>query len=385
VRSSTLARSITSLTLLVTVSAVIAACGDAASTDSARGGAGRVDVASAGGPPMPTGLPPPGGVPVVLSPLALSGFAFWDRATMDLSTTTAVNGQLRWPSPYDLQTPHVHFAWAPEAGLTATDISNISNRNGYVVELYLDGEKLAPAVDGQGYGTFYTTVTTPDGDALFGCPQGQTCLLTSVDGSILHDRPGIWNLQLVYWNPIVRVGGVPTKQVINGYVRPNANPVSYFQDKIAPTFQSPACSKCHSLGSPQLLANQHGNLLSVNGISLTATDHGTQLRCGNGCHDVTGVVPGKTFGVTEWMVPAFDMGIDWTGKTPSQICNIVKGNLPTVDKMNAHFFDDARIAWAVNNAQLPLGYGSVGKAPPGNYTDFVNQVSAWIEGGQGCP
>jgi hypothetical protein len=384
-----LSRSFASLTLFTAVAATLAACGDAPSADPTGTRADDLTLAPV------SGLPPvavSGGIgtaPIVLAtwPLSLSGFNFWDRATSSVMTvTTPVTGELVWPSPYDLQTPHVNFAWAPDASLSATDIANIANGDGYAVEMYLDGQKLGNAVEGQGYGTFYTTVATPDFGAELGCPQGQTCLLTSVDGSILHDHPGAWSLQLVYWRTMVRFGATVSKQTINGYVRPNPSPRNYFQDQIAPIFQSAACSKCHSLGSPQVLAAQHQGLLSVDQIGLTLTDHGTQLRCNGGCHtDIAQSVPGTTFAVTEWMAPAFDMGIDWTGKTPSQICNTVKANLPTTAEMDAHFFGDARIAWAVNSGVLPLGAGSVPKAPPGDYTQFVNRVSAWTDGGQGCP
>jgi hypothetical protein len=39
----------------------------------------------------------------------------------------------------------------------------------------------------------------------------------------------------------------------------------------------------------------------------------------------------------------------------------------------------------VNSGVLPLGVGSVPKAPPGNFTDFVNRVSAWTDGEGACP
>ncbi|HEY2510006.1 MAG TPA: hypothetical protein VGI39_04095 [Polyangiaceae bacterium] len=379
-----IARAFTSLTLLA-AAVTLAACGDAPPADLP--GSRADDQALANG----IVLPPPGSIgtgPITVAtyPLSLSGFAIWDRATSALMTATPMNGALRWPSPYALETPHVHFAWATDGTLSATDMANIATGTGWAVQMFLDGQQLGPAVEGQGYGTFYTTVATPSLGAEFGCPQGQTCLLTSVDGAILHDHPAPWHLELVYWRTIVRLGGTISKQTVYGYVQPNANPRNYFQDEIAPIFQSGACSKCHSLGSPEVLATQHRGLLDVSQIGETVTDHGTQLRCGGGCHtDIAQSVPGTTFTVTEWMVPAFDMGIDWTGKTPSQICNTVKSHLPTAAEMDAHFFQDARIGWAVNSGVLPLGAGSIPKAPPGNFTDFVSRVSAWIDGEGACP
>lgn len=325
-------------------------------------------------------------VPLELAPLAMTGVLFYDAATAAWTTITKTNGAFTWPSPYDVPpASHVHYTFEPAGSFTSAEVLKLSARTGYALEVYLNGVKL-PEAQVDSVSGFYTT-TSDSSIPEFGCPAGDKCLTVSVPGARAFTAPFGWDLKLVYWKTPVRLGGLPDKTTIHGYVKGPTSSQSYFAAKIAPIFQHGNCSTCHALGSKQKLVDHHQGLLSLNQITSTATDHGHQLRCGGGCHGyvVAHAVPGKTFGETEWMVPDADMDIDWTGRTISQICNRVKQNLTTVAKMEKHFFDDARIAWAVHSGALPNGRPNKGTAPPHDYYTFETLMKVWIEGGQPCP
>jgi hypothetical protein len=53
--------------------------------------------------------------------------------------------------------------------------------------------------------------------------------------------------------------------------------------------------------------------------------------------------------------------------------------------MKTHFFEDARIGWAVNSGEIPTNKPALPKAPPGDYYAFVALMTPWIDGGQACP
>ena len=44
-----------------------------------------------------------------------------------------------------------------------------------------------------------------------------------------------------------------------------------------------------------------------------------------------------------------------------------------------------RVAWAVGSGKLPLGRGTLPKAPPGSFPAFLALVDAWIDSGAPCP
>ncbi len=221
-------------------------------------------------PPEPvdqTREPLVGIVPLALAPLSLVGFEFVDRITNTTTDIARVNGHLTWPSPYDITPSRVHFLWAPQGDFPAADIPKLAARNGYALDVYLNGKKLVDAQTSALPSDFYTTVF-PGGP---GCPVGVSCLGVSVAGAALPGFGDMWTLQLV----VSKTGYRGSSQTVVGYVAANPNPTSYLPP------------------------------------------NGTQLRCADtsGCHaGLTAYsVPGKTFLQNEWMTPKFDQGIDWTG------------------------------------------------------------------------
>jgi hypothetical protein len=374
------------LPLCVATVALLAACsGDGASRE--RTGE-TTEALPVGGPVVtpPVVVPTVPVAPLSIAPLALTAFGFIDP--FDGVTTTKVSkiaGKLTWPGTYDVIARRVHFQWRAQGTFTAADVTKLAARNGYEVDLWVSGRHMIDTHHGANPGDYYMTAT--QGGDPFGCPIGSTCLTVSIDQDALP--PGVpWDLSLDFWQPGVR----GSSQTVTGHVLPNPNAKSYFLEQIAPIFQSQRCTHCHSMGSADLIyahhANNHVYLYAGMVIETAVPPNGTQLRCyePGGCHNsISYSVPGKTFTTTEWMTPKFDQGIDWTGKTPYQICQKVKSRfLANPSAMQTHFFDDARIGWAVNDAVTPNNV-QLSKAPPGNYAAFVSLVRPWIFGGQACP
>lgn len=317
------------------------------------------------------------GTPAVQA-LELVGMTHYERAEgAGWTTTKRMRGELVWPSAYDLlPASNVRFTWAP--GAIPADVASVASGNGYALDVYLNGQKLVRPAQG---GPYAVSPSTAAANPL--CPSGETCLDLSVAPDALFAAAFPWTLKVVFWD----LGRTPTVRSSLGEVDPNPYRTSYFKAKIAPIFQHARCSTCHALGSKQKLIDAHApyDIEAIAPFEETVTPHGTQLRCGSGCHTgVAAAVPGKTFTETEWMSPKSDMGIDWTGKTASQICAKVKANLTSPSAMKKHFFDDARIGWAVHSGVVPTGQ-SLDKAPPGDFFTFQDVVTAWIDGGRPCP
>lgn len=367
----------------VAVASLAAACGSGATRESLGDESSALVPTGGGTPiPVPTSVPPIS--PTSLAPLSLTGFGYYDRITMLTRVTLPVSGHLTWPEIYDIAPPTVHFMWKAQATFASSEIAKLAVENGYVLQVSLNGRVLTNTHAGANLGDFYTWVS-PGGE--YGCPVGVTCLGVSVKQDALPMAVP-WNLQVDFWQQPALRGSAPRSSL--GHVLPSPVTKSYFLDKIAPTFQSERCMHCHALGSVDLLMAHHDkfNVGFAPGyvIETAVPPNGTRLRCAaiSGCHTVQNSVPGKVFTETEWMVPKFDQGIDWTGKTPAFICLKVRSRLSTPDKMKQHFFDDGRIGWALQSAITPDSVQHA-KAPPGNYADFVMLMTPWIDGGQECP
>jgi hypothetical protein len=256
---------------------------------------------------------------------------------------------------------------------TATVLSS-----GYLRRVRLEGSLLTPGVDGTA-GDYYFSSGTG-----FMCPAGKTCLWITIQGDRLFQDEPTWDVKLeLAKKPYI--GTTADWKVITNYIQATLDK-SYFQDKLFPTFYHDRCSTCHSLGDKPTLVQRHGTLLTEGQISVTATPNGSQLRCGSGCHQgIIYAVPGETFSETEWMTPGFDQGINFSQLTAQQICNKVVSRLPTAADQRTHFFEDARIAWAVHSGVLPLNHGTLPTAPPNDFHAFKNMINWWIDSGAPCP
>jgi hypothetical protein len=320
------------------------------------------------------------------APIQLLSITYYDKVTASWKTVPKINGLLTWPSPFDIPPPQVYFVWKLAGDLADADISNIVSQRGYALEFFVNGIKLLRGPDANS-GNYYTSAF-PGGT--MGCPEGTTCLGTNVYGPAMLSIPFIWNVKLDIW--ATRTATIDKKSALYK-VYPNPNATTYFEFNILPIFRSDRCSNCHNLSLATKLTAQHEEVypntaeFSSYIIVEKPSPRGTRLGCTWSCHDLTGSnspVSGETFNETEWMTPKYDMGLNWGTMFGAEICETVKANLPTASLMQEHFFEDARIAWAVHDGYSPFG-DYLGKAPPGDFYEFVERMSIWIDNGAPCP
>lgn len=298
------------------------------------------------------------------------------------------NGNWYWPGPYDLFPRLVHLLWLSQ-GVPAGDINKIAAQEGYGLELRLNGILLQQSPNALS-GDFYVGAGQNSGPPA-NCPQGKTCLGTSIIRTAWKKATPPWTVELTFWKKvkISEAGGKtpPEKFKSVAIIYPNrTTSLSYFTEKIYPIFKHDRCTTCHSLGSKEALVQRHNGLLSSGSIAETSTALGLNLSCGGGCHQaIADAVPGTTFQETEWKAPHFSLGIDWRNKTTHYICQKVTSHLPTEMALEHHFHQDARIAWAVHSRVLPLNKGTLPVVPPGNFHQFLKIIDPWIDGGFPCP
>ncbi|RYZ07121.1 MAG: hypothetical protein EOO73_13770 [Myxococcales bacterium] len=287
-----------------------------------------------------------------------------------------------WEELYDVHPASFNLVWTLKANLTAGMLPGLLNGQGLNLTLSLGPKTLFRGTDLTN-GDYFTKLTaSAAASPKDGCALGKQCLTTTIVGSVVSKFPSTAELALSYTSVTF---GIPNN-TSTGKVSAFINKPSLFANKIEPIFRSERCVHCHSFGTPEALYEHHENLFAGYGFEgvLVATDHGHRLECAGSCHDVSASVPGRTFAETKWMAPMKDMNIDWRTKTGPQICQTIKQHLPTVAAMKEHFFEDGRIAWAVNDAVAPANI-HLSRAQPGNYSDFEETMRAWILGGMPCP
>ena len=321
-------------------------------------------------------------------PFQLVGLWHVDPWSMKPYIAKPSDGKWFWPGAYDLYPKLVHLTWLSQS-LPAEDITKIVAKEGYGMELRLNGSLLQQgpnALSGDFYAGPVTMEVSP-----FNCPQGKTCLATTILRAPWKKANPPWTVELTFWKKvkISDAGGKtpPQKLKAVAVIHPNqTNDQSYFTEKIFPIFQHYRCTTCHSLGSKEALIQRHNGILTASGIAEKPTALGVNLTCGGGCHQaIVNVVPGTTFHETEWKAPHFSMGIDWRNKTSSDICQKVTSNLSNQEALKNHFHEDARIAWAVHSGVLPMGKGTLPVAPPGDFHQFLKIIDPWIFVDFPCP
>jgi len=158
----------------------------------------------------------------------------------------------------------------------------------------------------------------------------------------------------------IEVGGVP---------RP-----SIFAQAMVDTFSHPRCINCHSFHY-------------AGGFGASGTTHPggasqqDNKQCTD-CHDKD-IGPDEQGGAIDWHAPlqAVNGNIDFRGKSPLELCEQVKANVP--DPLD-HFSNDSKIFWAFEDALLPTGLEATGGAAPFRKTDFDDLVKAWVQGDCQC-
>lgn len=326
-------------------------------------------------------------------PVGLVGLWMYDLAVHQVKKVQKSSGKWYWPGLYDLYPKLVHLTWGI-LPVHAGEIPKIISKQGYGFEVRLNGTLLQPEGPTAYSGDFRASHITDNSD-YFGCPQGMTCLGTTIFNTKWASVTPPWIVEISYWKKIQKsVAGdkKPQKLKVSEVIYPNqTTSESYFEHLIYPIFQHDRCTSCHALGSKNALVQRHNGIISATIIQEVPGLLGMNLGCGGGCHkthitEATQPVPGVVFHDSEWKTPRFDMGIDWRGKTAKYICQKVTSSLTSVEMLRAHFFHDARIAWAVHSGVMPPpNPGVLPKAPPGDYYKFKKLIDAWIKGDVPCP
>lgn len=303
---------------------------------------------------------------------------------------------------HDVRPSVLHTAWLP-IGIPDAEVGSLVDNDGpRRLAVYLNGQLLKRGSDAT-HGDYWATRFGPGG----GCPAGRACLGISVQGTAWFSRMPDWHLELrVTSKPdgtrlrVPRTGD-PMRRYPSGEfdgdpvgagttIRLKGPDRSYFADFLAETFKYERCSTCHSFGTAEKLVAHHKPIAI--GVSHTPTTGGTLLTCSGGCHGPEGRAreahggrfEGVAFTDTEWKVPGADLDIDWSAKTPAQICYRVRARLPTPAAMREHFHEDARLAWAIESGETPHGV-MLPTSPPHDFAKFLQIVDVWIDGGSPCP
>jgi len=180
----------------------------------------------------------------------------------------------------------------------------------------------------------------------------------------------------------VRLGGVPNKQTFTRAraAQREARDLTAKKSR-ADLPEARRAASATRICSPQVLANQHGNLLRRRGHAASRRPPPrTQRRAASGCPRRSPVfVRERRFVVTELRVPPFYMG-DRLGRAKTPFADLLhhrQRRLPTATRLRRtlQLFFDTRPRLGVNTAQLPLGLRLVESAA-GAYGTFRDQVSA---------
>ena len=350
------------------------------------------------------------GLVIETPPFRLVNLAFYDRYEQKVLYAITSAGQRFWPGQYDLAPRSgVRTQWQPMGDFTSDDVAKVIASDCYRATVVLNGIPL---------GRFDETTNDASrihiGDSTYfaPCPQRKRCLYVTVSQAAWAAAKPPHVLE-------IRVTEVRTAQASptnvpaideNGDVIPagqynyralpasraniQANPRtkgSYFVAKVWPTFQHARCQNCHALGSVAALISAHSNIFMFkqNYAALVvkkSSPTGAVISCSAGCHDIAGntIVIGQVFEETEWKAPAFERNINWSQMNAALGCSRVTANLATEAKASHHFYEDARIAWAVNRAITPAGT-SLERAPPGSFEMFRAVLEPWLRGAMPCP
>jgi len=348
-----------------------------------------------------------GGLVVKPPPLKLVNLAFYDRYENKALYVITSGGKHYWPARYDL-TPAsgVRTQWEPMGDFSSADVAKLVASDCYRATVELNGVPIGTFDQAGSPKKFFL------GDSVYmsPCPQAKRCVYLTITQAAWASAKAPWILEIRVTRmnktqasatnpPSIDENGdvIPTSP--NTYTRlPSSratilpNPQShgsYFVEKIWATFEHARCQNCHSLGSVAALVGRHSNIFRFTenyapSVTKQSTPTGAVITCQGGCHYVGDVVNGEVFDETEWKAPAFERNINWSQMNAAVACGRVTTNLPTQAKARHHFYEDARIAWAVNSAITPA-QTSLGRAPPGSFEKFREMLEPWLLGAMPCP
>jgi CSLREA domain-containing protein len=325
----------------------------------------------------------------------------------------------QWPVAHDLL-PYSFALFYDSVSLSKAELDAIVAQQDRRFVLRLNG---VPQVHGPAPNTQPNNVPVSDYWAVSlpasACPHGVPCIALNVLArGFLEDTPLPWTFefdvdQLVpieptpvldkFGNLVFVTQGWKSLWTVTTTVTPNpTNATTWFDAALAATFESERCQSCHALKTVQALFQHHvqyidwwtdlASFQSSQAVALEPSAYvpgGHVITCLH-CHHST--IPfadgdGDPFHETAWKTPAADLDIDWSQKTPAQVCQRVIANLPTQALRHEHFHEDARLFWAIQAPESPPPVGSLvlEAALPKSWDIFLNRVDVWNAFGAPCP
>lgn len=307
-----------------------------------------------------------------------------------------------WPVVYDLRPRVIDLVFETDE-FSAAQVADILAEDGYFFGLYLNGQLLSRKTPTDPYG--YTAARLPNAECLNLTP----CVVFEIQAqNKLQSIPLPWKFELrveqlqdlavpqiigadEFGNPIVVTQeAVIINRTFKTFNPNSTNSASWFVTAMEETFRSDRCIDCHSFGTPEALTAHHAdhNISLPSPITLVPSLFvpGAHVMTCSNCHSLPLTNDsGTPFHEIEWRAPYFDLDLDWSTKTASQICARVKANLPTQALRHLHFHGDARLFWAVADPNHPYEIVPKPAAFPQNYDEFLRRFDVWNAGGAPCP
>lgn len=314
-----------------------------------------------------------------------------------------------FPAAYDAKSERVYLVWKVSSFSTMEEF--VYKLNGKSLRLYLQGAQLT---QGQGVAApedFHAYVSSTG----CGTNQGEPCLVTVVERDAWFPPTGPWTtwnvrvelfetqqlnpplLELDQWGNLIYINSAEVKLTQRvATVIPNPNLLSFWTSTIGASVLSERCTTCHTMDTPVKIADRHGGLVSAGSVgtipSLLVPGESV-LHCSN-CHEaqLSYLGTGSSFPENVWATPTPQLDINWAQIVqdhpmtwPTEICNRMVTKLSTHALREQHFHEDARLFWAVEKGELPIGYPDLATAAPHIYSQFVSRFDTWNDSGAPCP
>jgi len=239
-----------------------------------------------------------------------------------------------------------------------------------------------------------------------------TCLVIKIGADTWYPGPHPWPNWKITINLIDQISASTpalgpqlitiVRHSISYSIVPPEQVKSYWTASIGKSVLHRNCSTCHTMDTPALINEQHGSDVWYNSGGFmvpSALNESQELHHCSNCHEgfewhQPGFTPAPgmpPFTERRWATPTHEQDINWIEIVqdnpttwPSEICNRMTSSLDSHELREEHFHGDSRLFWAVAKGELPSGE-LVGKAPPGDYLQFINEIDEWNDWGAPCP
>jgi hypothetical protein len=150
---------------------------------------------------------------------------------------------------------------------------------------------------------------------------------------------------------------------------------------VIPVLRHPRCFNCHSSGDfPRQGDDSHVHAQNVKRGPSGSGKYGERCSTCHQDHNVDGL--NMPPGAPNWHLPPPSHPMIWEGKTPGEICRLIKDPKQNGDKSLAaiveHATSDKLVLWGWSP-------GEGRTVPPLSHEEFAQQISEWAKYGAACP